>query len=157
MIVRAATTVDFGEMFTLQRAAFVDEAQLFGTPDVPALSESFKEFKQRLSNSDTWVATDDTRIIGAVSLREYRGVPDVERLMVAPDRRGEGVSSALLTALENAASKANHTSLQLVVAELAVKNQSIYEHLGWQKTRTYHLADYEDVVLHDMVKVLKAQ
>ena len=83
-------------MFTLQRAAFVDEGRLYGTPDVPALIETKVEFTARLAKSQSWVAVDQRRIVGAVSLRVYRGAPDVERLMVAPDRRSEGIASKLL-------------------------------------------------------------
>lgn len=154
MRIRSAESTDYGEIFTLQLAAFVDEARLYGTPDVPALNDTMDEFSKRLSMSDSWVAIDKTRIVGAVSLRAYRGIPDVERLMVAPDRRGEGISSELLNVVELAAIDAGHSSLQLVVGDLAVNNQRIYEHLGWQRTNTYHLVEYEQVILHIMTKNL---
>lgn len=152
--IRAAEPADYGEMYTLQLAAFVDEARLYGTPDVPSLNDTFKNFKDRLSTCDSWVALDRSRIVGAVSLRAHRGAPDVERLMVAPDRRGESIGSELLKVLELAAIDAGHISLQLVVGDLAVDNQSIYEHLGWQKTDSFHLAGFERVVLHNMIKTL---
>lgn len=154
MIIRAAESTDFGEMYTLQLAAFVDEARLYGTPDVPALRDSIEEFTERLSKCDSWIAIDQKRIVGAVSLRTYRGIPDVERLMVAPDRRGESISTALLNVVEQSAIDAGHTSLQLVVSDLAVNNQRIYEHLGWRKSNTYHLEGNERVILHDMLKKL---
>lgn len=156
MKIHLAEPADFGEMYTLHLAAFVDEARLYGTPDVPPLNESILEFKERLLVSDSWIATDKKRIVGAVSLRAYRGVPDVERIMVAPDRRGESVGSALLTAVEQAAIEAGHTSIQLVVGDLAVNNQSIYEYLGWHRTKTYHLKGNEQILLHDMTKELAA-
>lgn len=153
-IIRPVVSTDYGEIFTLQRAAFVDEGRLYGTPDVPSLNETLDELAARLSMSDSWVAIDQERIIGAVSLREYRGAPDVERLMVAPDRRGEGISSRLLKVAELAAIEAGHSSLQLIVGDLAVDNQRIYEHLGWRITNTFNLAEYEQVVLHNMTKKL---
>lgn len=152
--IRSAVSADYGELFTLQRAAFVEEGRLYGTLDVPALNETIDEFTKRLLMSDSWVAIDQQRIVGAVSLRTYRGVPDVERLMVAPDRRGESISSELLKVVELAAIDAGHNSLQMIVGDLAVNNQRIYEHLGWQRTGTFRMSEYEQVVLHNMTKNL---
>lgn len=154
MKIRAAEPTDYGEIYTLQLAAYVDEARLYGTPDIPPLKENIDEFRDRLSKCDSWVALDRNRIVGAVSLRRYRGAPDVERLMVAPDRRGESISSALLKVVEHAAMKAGHSTLQLVIGDLAVDNQRIYEHLGWQRTDSFKLAGFEQVVLHNMTKKL---
>lgn len=154
VIVRSANQADYGEMFTLQRAAFVDESRLYGTPNVPALKESLSEFVARLTKSDSWVAVDQRRIVGAVSLRNCTGAPAVERLMVAPDRRGEGISSTLLNVVEHAAIDAGFGSIQLVVGDLAVESQQIYLHLGWRIVNSYYLPDYEHVLLHSMTKNL---
>ena len=87
MKIQIASANRFGEMFTLRRAAFVDEARLYGTPDIPSLNQMFDEFVNRLAESKSWIVVDRNRIAGVVNLRGYRGDPDVERLMVAPDRR----------------------------------------------------------------------
>lgn len=154
MKIRPELAADHGEMYTLQCAAFVDEARLYGTPDVPSLNETLVDLSERLAQSESWVAVDNYRIVGAVSLRTYRGNPDIERLMIAPDRRGEGISSKLLEVAERSAFDAGHRSIQLIVGDLAVDNQRIYEHLGWQRTSTSHLPEYENVVLHNMTKNL---
>jgi tRNA (guanine37-N1)-methyltransferase len=156
MKIRRVMAADHGEMFTLQRAVFVEEGRLYGTLDVPSLNETLVEFVARLDESESWVALDNYRIVGAVSLRTYRGVPDIERLMVAPDRRGIGISSKLLEVAERAAIDAGYLSLQLVVGDLAVENQNIYEHLGWRRTNTFRLEEYEHVILHSMTKELVA-
>lgn len=95
--IRRLDSADYGQVFTLQRASFVDEARIYETPFVPALDETFDEFIARMDASTSWVAAHDGRIVGAISLRTYRrGIPSVERLMVAPDCRGQGISSVLL-------------------------------------------------------------
>ncbi len=155
MRIRLATPADVGEIFTLQRAAFVDEARLYETPHVPPLWETFEECGVRLDASTSWVAADGHRIIGAVSQRLVHEVPHVERLMVAPDRRGERLATALLDAVESHARASGIGALQLIVGDLAVDNQAIYEHLGWTRVSTFPLEDYPTVILHAMEKVLE--
>lgn len=154
MKITTATSADHGEIFTLQRAAFVDEGRLYQSLDVPALSETLTEFKARLEQSRSWIAVEQNRIIGAVSLRTASRIANLERLMVAPDRRGEGISSTLLKVVERAAIEAGHSSLQLVVGDLALDNQQIYEHLGWRRCNSFHAEGYQHVILHHMSKDL---
>jgi len=154
VLIRSVGIKDYGEMFTLQRAAFVDEGRLYQSLDTPALNETFDKFISRISNSTSWVAIDKNRIVGGVCLRIHQDVLFVERLMVAPDRRGEGIGSKLLRTSESAALDAGHQSLCLVVGDLAVNLQRFYEHCGWKRTNSYQVPDYEHVILHEMEKQL---
>ena len=105
--------------------------------------------------SVSWVAVHDERIVGSVSLRTYRrGIPSIERLMVAPDCRGQGISTVLLQVAEDHARANGHTMLQLIVGDLAVANRAIYTHLGWVEESSERLAGFEHVVLHTMTKQL---
>lgn len=153
--IRAVEPSDLGEVFTLQRAAFVDEARLYETPFVPALDETFEDFTQRMASSTSWAAIHGNRIVGAVSMRTYRrGIPDVERLMVAPDCREQGISAVLLQVVEDTARSAGHQSLQLIVGHVATNNRAIYGHLGWVEESSENLVGFEHVLLHTMVKTL---
>lgn len=154
--IRLAEPADRGELFTLQRAAFVDEARLYETPFVPALDETFEAFGARHDTSTTWVAEFGGRIVGAVSLRDYRsGGPDIERLMVAPDCRGQGISSVLMKVAEDHALAAGFDAIQLIVGEIAHDNRAIYRHLGWVERAHEPLKDFEHVILVTMSKQLR--
>lgn len=151
--IRPSAERDYGALLTLQRAAFVDEARIYNTPFVPSLDETFDELTTRMNETTSWVAELDGRIVGAVSLRNYRdGGPDVERLMVAPDRRGMGISSMLLAALERHAVDQGHHQLQLIVGDLAADNRAIYNHLGWTEQYSHRLQGADHVLLHTMSK-----
>lgn len=153
--IRLSTDLDYGAVLTLQRAAFVDEARIYETPFVPSLDETLDELAARMRSSTSWVAEFDSRIVGAVSLRSYRtGGPDVERLMVAPDFRDQGISSQLLTTLEKHALANGHTHLQLIVGDLATDNRALYRHLGWVEHHSHPLEGAAHVLLHTMIKQL---
>lgn len=140
-----------GELFCLQRCCFVDEAVLYGTPAVPPLEETFDEFTTRLGQSTTLVALTGSRIVGAVSIREYRDpYPDIERLMVAPDLRRGGLALALLASAHEVVRSAGHVGAQLIVGEIATKNQALYTQAGYQLGETHTIL--ETVELRTMIK-----
>lgn len=108
----------YGELYTLQRAAFVDEAMAYATPDVPALTETFTEFKTRTRDLDRLlIAADGFRIVGAVGARLTDGAPSLERLMTAPDRRGEGIGHSLVESIIDHYRSAGFPEVRAVVGD----------------------------------------
>jgi GNAT superfamily N-acetyltransferase len=78
-----ASPADAGEILTVQRAAYVSEAQLYDNPKLSALTETLGAIR---------VATET----GGVLVAKRGG-----RLVVAPDLQGRGIGRALLDAVEN--------------------------------------------------------
>lgn len=91
-----------GELLTLQRAAYVTEAQLYDDVALPALVQTLAELVDELVRSHCVGAFSGPRLVGAVRTRERDGVLHVGRLVVAPDQQGHGIGSRLLMAAETA-------------------------------------------------------
>ena len=91
-----------GELLTLQRAAYVTEAQLYDDVRLPALVQTLDELVGELAVSTCLAALAGTRLVGAVRARERDGVLHVGRLVVAPDLQGHGIGTRLLLATEQA-------------------------------------------------------
>lgn len=121
-----------GELFTLQRAAFVDEAMAYETPLVPALTETFDAFAARTAQLATLVAVDDGRVVGAVSTRTAEGVPWLERLMVVPDRRHERIGRNLVLATADELGANGYPSLRAVVGDRDPRLVAFYESIGFR-------------------------
>lgn len=86
-----------------------------------------------MTQSSNMVAVDNGRIVGSVSLRRYReGGADIERLMVAPDRRREGISALLLDALEKSLRDQGEPAVQLIVGEILAGNRALYDGRGYE-------------------------
>src|SRR4051794_10470375 len=93
---------DAGELLTLQRAAFVTEAQAHADPFLPPLTQTLAELRAELA--DTAVIAlgvrREARLVGSVRVRVAPDGRDADlaRLMVAPDEQGTGLGAWLLLA-----------------------------------------------------------
>ncbi|HEX8870496.1 MAG TPA: GNAT family N-acetyltransferase, partial [Lentzea sp.] len=93
-----------GEIMTVQRAAYLDEARRYGAWDLPPLVETLQEIKNHLGDGTPALgAFDGHRLIGSVRSRVDQDRMEVARLSVAPDFQGAGVGRRLLEAISTLA------------------------------------------------------
>lgn len=130
-IVRAEPA-DAGEILTLQRACWLQEAQANDTLDIPALHESLDDVRAWLGEWDTWVVRRAGRLVGAVRGRLEGGDRwDIGRIMVAPDLQGSGLGRVLLEHIQ-AVAPAEVTSYVLFTGAGSVRNQRMYKKAGFR-------------------------
>jgi tRNA (guanine37-N1)-methyltransferase len=95
---------DAGELFTLQRACWLQEA--LANDDlahIPALHESLDDLRRWMATWSTWVVRSEGRLVGAVRGRLEGTAWDIGRIMVAPDLQGRGLGRQLLEHIESVA------------------------------------------------------
>src|SRR5688500_310446 len=109
LTVRPIRPDDAGEVMTLQRAAFVQEALIYGTPEMPPLTQTLEEVESELHENLGCVALDGPRMVGAVRARLDGSLLLVGRIAIAPDRAGEGIGTTLLGAVERRGAEAGAT------------------------------------------------
>lgn len=151
--IERAEAADAGEILTLQRAAYVTEAQLYGDPFLPPLVESVEQARTTIAGSLVLKAMAGTRLVGAVRGRFNARTCLVGRLVVAPDLQGRGIGRALMAALE-AEAAAGADSCVLFTGHLSEANLRLYRRLGYGETHRERLADH--VMLVHMRKTLVA-
>ena len=117
-----------GELLTLQRAAYVSEAQLYDDVRLPALVQTLDDLVDELAASTCVAAVADTRLVGAVRTRERDGVLHIGRLVVAPDRQGQGIGTRLLLAAEQATGLPRAT---LLTGARSTANLRLYQRHGY--------------------------
>lgn len=139
MITRAAVE-DAGEIMTVQRAAYVSEAQLYDTPHFSALSEPLESVIAAVTDEIVLVARAGTRIVGAVRGRVSGAVCEVGRLVVAPDMQGRGIGRALLLAVEEEAPESVRT-FTLHTGDRSASNLGLYLKVGYEQSRVERVSD----------------
>jgi ribosomal protein S18 acetylase RimI-like enzyme len=129
-----AVPADAGELLTVQRAAYLSEAQLHGDLYLPPLTETVDEIRTAMARERVLTAREGTRMIGSVRLRMDGDTGHVGRLAVAPDLQGRGIGSRLVRAAEETAPGA--ARFELFTGPRSLQNIALYERLGYRRIAT---------------------
>ncbi|MFO7249912.1 MAG: GNAT family N-acetyltransferase [Actinomycetes bacterium] len=140
-----AEPADAGEILTVQRAAYVTEAQLYGDAFLAPLLESAAQVRAAIESALVLKALDGTRIVGAVRGRTRDRTCLVGRLVVAPDMQRRGIGTALLTRLE-AEAPPEVEAFDLVVGHQSEANLRLCRRLGYRETRRERVHDHLTLV-----------
>ncbi|WP_344214730.1 GNAT family N-acetyltransferase [Kribbella sancticallisti] len=141
-----ATEADAGELLTLQRAAFLTEAQAYDDLSIPPLQESLEECAARVARGQVWKALAGTRIVGSVQLDISAGVGRIGRLMVAPDWQGKGIATKLLRVAEQTA-PAEVTAYELSTGAQSERSLQLYRNAGYREIKRERQTDKVELVL----------
>ena len=132
--VRPAVAADAGEIFTLQRACWLQEMEANPGVEIPALRESLDDVRRGLGEWTVRVARESAsgRLVGAVRGRvDSHGEWDIGRIMVAPDLQGRGLGRALLELVEGLAPP-DVTTYVLFTGAASADNLRMYKKAGFR-------------------------
>lgn len=146
--IHRAVAADAGEIWTLQRAAFVDGAQTCGDPFILPLTESLERVGRALAGDALVLkAVSGTRIVGSVRGHIVGRTGVISRLAVAPDRRGQGIARALLGELERGLrARCPDLGAFTLVVGTADGGRGLYRGTGYAETRRERLAEHVTMV-----------
>ncbi|TDD82332.1 GNAT family N-acetyltransferase [Actinomadura darangshiensis] len=144
--IERAALRDAGELMTVQRAAYVAEAQLYGDPFLPPLVETAEQLEKVLGTDAVVLkAVLEGRVVGAVRAQFSDHTCLVGRLVVVPDLQGRGIGRRLLAALEDeVAGRAD--ACVLFTGHLSETNLRLYRRLGYAETHRERVAAHLTLV-----------
>jgi len=134
---------DAGEVMTLQRAAFVSEAQIYGSADMPPLTQTLAEVEAELRSGSGLGARVGGRLVGAIRFAEDERMLLIGRIAIAPDMQGAGIGRTLLSAAEEASSA---ETAELFTGSLSEANIRLYEACGYVESARIPQGDGTDQV-----------
>ena len=135
--IERATRGDAGELMTLMRACWVQEAIEAQALGVPALHESYEQVVTGIATWDTYVVREGGRLVGSVRGRlmppDDRGRIswDIGRLCVAPDLQGRGLGRVLLEHIQRVAPP-QASAYWLFTGVRSLRNQRMYKKAGFR-------------------------
>ncbi|MEV8025051.1 GNAT family N-acetyltransferase [Microbacterium sp. NPDC080220] len=132
--IRPISVDDAGEVLTLQRAAFVQEALIYDAVDMPPLTQTLDEVRAELEDNLGCVALDGERMVGCVRARVDGDLLLIGRIAIAPDQQGSGLGTALLSAVEERGREAGATTAELFTGSLSEANLRLYEREGYEES-----------------------
>jgi NAD(P)H-dependent FMN reductase/GNAT superfamily N-acetyltransferase len=134
-VISRATRGDAGEIMTLQRAAFLSDAQLYGDPFLPSLTQTADEIAYLIDDpsSVVLVARLGHRLVGSVRAGLDHNKAVISRLMTAPDLQGAGIGRQLMTSIEAAV---DSEQIELSTGSLSTTNLAFYVRLGYRELST---------------------
>jgi GNAT superfamily N-acetyltransferase len=142
-VIAALTEADAGEVLTIQRAAFVSEAQIYGSADMPPLTQTLDEVRAELRAGTGLGARVDGRLVGAIRYRVADDLLLIGRIAIAPDVQGEGIGRRLLEAAEEESSAG---TAELFTGSLSEANIRLYEACGYEESERIPQGDGTDQV-----------
>lgn len=141
--VRPARRADVGELLTLQRAAWVDEAQRRRDPFLGPLTEEVEDLERVVTDpATTWLLASTEsdgehgrrgRVVGSLQLQVGGdGTGRVGRVVVAPDLRGRGLATTLLEALHAEVGRRTDVRvLELSTGTASSDDLALYRRFGY--------------------------
>ncbi|PKW15754.1 GNAT family N-acetyltransferase [Saccharopolyspora spinosa] len=138
------TLADAGEVLTLQRAAYVTEAQAHDDVQMPPLTQTLDDVRADLARPSciTWGFREAGRLVGSVRVELDGATAALGRLMVAPDRQGHGLGTGLLLHVERNLPR-QVAAIELFTGEHSTANLRLYRRMGYEETHRTPAGTYE--------------
>jgi len=139
MTIVTAGKSDLQAILELQYLAYQSEARLLNDFTIPPLRQTYGETEQEYLNGIFLKAMDeDGKIIGSVRARVKNDTAFIGKLIVHPDKQGQGIGTKLLSAVEGECRAARY---ELYTSDRSLRNIRLYERLGYVRFREQRVSE----------------
>ena len=130
MNIKKAEKNDLQKILDLQYLAYQSEAKLFNDSNIPPLRQTLAEVESEYQKGVVLKAVDENNtIIGSVRAYYDNNTVYIGKLMVHPEKQGQGIGTQLLVAIENEYPQQRY---ELFTSSKSKKNIELYEKLGYK-------------------------
>ena len=152
MRILKAQPEDLGVILALQYRAYRSEARLLNDDKIPPLMQTLGDVEKEYREGIVLKAVDEVGvIIGSVRAREEGDTLHIGKLMVLPEKKGRGIGTQLLVAIEKSCPKPRY---ELFTSNISIRNLKLYEGLGYRRFREEQVTpELKFVYMEKTVKV----
>ena len=131
--IRPARGGDAERLLALQRLCYRGEAELYGDPSIPPLTQTLESLKHDLGTQTVLVACVEGDIVGSVRAEIMGGTCHVGRLIVHPRLQRRGLGARLMREIEGRFPTA--IRYELFTGHRSEDNLRFYGRLGYAAIR----------------------
>ncbi|KZE68967.1 GCN5 family acetyltransferase [Fictibacillus phosphorivorans] len=139
-----ATVSDASEIHSLQKLAYISEAEFYNNYEIEPLKQSVQDVEKAFEHFLVLKYMYHGKIVGSVRAHESEETCYIGRLMVHPDFQNRGIGKKLMSEVELMFA---HCRYELFTGSKSTKNISFYEKLGYKGYKTQKLDREETVFL----------
>jgi ribosomal protein S18 acetylase RimI-like enzyme len=140
--IQRADMEDAYEILTLQKLAYISEAEILGDYTIQPLTQSLDSLVNEFDHNLILKYVSEGKIIGSIRANEEKGTCYISKLMVHPNHQNKGIGKALVREIENVFSSVRY---ELFTSSQSIKNVSFYEKLGFRGYKAEKLATEETI------------
>jgi len=134
MIIERAVIGDSEEILSLQKLAYLSEAEIYDDFTIPPLKQTLEEIKKDFEAQVFLKAVVEESIIGSVRAYMKEGTCYVGRLIVHPDFQNHGIGKQLMGMIEEAFKETSR--FEIFTGHKSERNLYLYEKLGYRRFKT---------------------
>jgi uncharacterized repeat protein (TIGR04076 family) len=126
-----AGMADLPVILEIQRACYAREAERARNPRIPPMTQTLEELEDESARCVILKGVENGAVVGSVRASMDGSTCRIGRLVVSPERRGEGRGSSLLRAIEAEFHGAER--YELFTGSTSPDNIRLYERLGYRQ------------------------
>ena len=139
MIITKAQNSDLKQILELQYLAYQSEAKLLNNFEIPPLKQTYKEVELEYTRGLFLKATDETgKIIGSVRAYIEDNTAYIGKLIVLPEKQGQGIGTKLVLAIEQECSAIRY---EIFTSDKSLRTIRLYEYLGYARFKEQKISD----------------
>lgn len=140
MIVQPASPEDAEEILTLQKLAYMSEAEIYGDFSIQPLKQTVAEILDEFRDQLFLKACIDGRIVGSVRAGVENETCRIGKLIVHPDFRGRGIATRLMSEIEGCFREVGR--YELFTGHRSEQNLRLYDRLGYTPFASRPVAEH---------------
>ena len=133
MNIEKAEVKDLEEILSLQKLAYISEAEIYNDYSIPPLVQTLESLREEYGNKLILKAVINGKIVGSVRAYEDEGTCYIGRLFVHPEYQNKGIGTQLMKCIEEKFKESKR--FELFTGKKSIKNIYLYNKLGYKIVR----------------------